>query len=292
MVGSVNGDVTFEVERLPRPGETVVGSGHYVTPGGKGANQAVAAARLGAKATLIGMVGEDNDGTRLLDGLEAEGIDTNAVTRIGTRTGTAFITVDSDAENTIVVSPGANADLSPERLEAHSAILSGAKVVLAQFEVPLETVLRSAQLTTGLFILNPAPALPVPADLLERVDILIVNRSELAVLTGSDEPGDIESAAKLAQTLSKQTVVTLGSDGAILVDPEGWIHHAAVVVDAVDPTGAGDTFCGAIAAQLSRGVSLADSIPFAVAAGALAVTKVGAQAAMPERDQVEALVGR
>ena len=220
------------------------------------------------------------------------GVDTTAVTRTKSRTGAAFITVDSDAENTIVVSPGANSDLTPDMLDAHRDTLAGAEVVLAQFEVPIETVLRASQLTTALFILNPAPAVAVPDELLERVDILIVNRSELAMLAGSSEPTGIEAAATLAQTLSKQTVVTLGGDGALLVGPRDWSHHAAFDVDAIDPTGAGDTFCGAVAAQISRGVSLTDSVPFAVAAGALAVTKVGAQGAMPGRGQVEALLGR
>ena len=270
----------------------MVGSGHQTSPGGKGANQAVAASRLGARSALIGAVGKDEAGDGLVTGLNDEGVDTTAVGRSETPTGAAFITVDRDAENTIVVSPGANSDLTVAHVNEQSDLLRDARVVLAQLEVPLEAVMEAARLTTGTFILNPAPATALPAELLAETDILVVNRSELAILADAPEATNTPAAVEQARSMPTTTVITLGKEGALLANADQWAHHQAVEVEAVDPTGAGDTFCGAIAAQLSQGSALADAIPFAVAAGALAVTKVGAQAAMPSRADVEALMRR
>ncbi|HWB87712.1 MAG TPA: ribokinase [Acidimicrobiia bacterium] len=289
VIGSVNHDVTVVTPRLPTPGETVLGTGHYAGGGGKGANQAVAAARLGAKVAMVGRVGTDESGTSLLDALVTEGID---VSGIGIDpeepTGLAVITVDADAENTIVVSPGANMALRPEHLDG--ALIASAAVVLAQLEVPAETVTAAARACSGTFILNPAPARTLPDDLLERVDVLVPNRVELASLLGSGRPGRVDEVADLARRLGHRgvTVVTMGAAGAVVVDGEHMVEVPAPTVEAVDPTGAGDAFCGALAHGLTRGMELVDAVELAVTAGALAVTRAGAQTAMPTGAEVNA----
>lgn len=281
--------------RLPRPGESVTGTGHFYGPGGKGANQAVAAARLGAEVAMVGRVGKDEHGAALVTGLESEGVDVSAVDvdeEVGT--GIAMITIDDAAENTIVVSPGANMRLGADDIESHRELISGASVVLAQLEVPTEAVLASARVTSGLFCLNPAPARPISDELLEWVDVLIPNRSELARLVGVEEPGTAEEAAEAAQRLGRSgpTVITLGTDGAVLVEGDEMTMTPAPDVEAIDPTGAGDAFCGALARFLSGGWSLEDAVRRAVTAGAAAVTRRGAQSAMPTLDELEALLAR
>jgi ribokinase len=293
VVGSVNRDVSVMTPRLPRPGESVTGTEHFYGPGGKGANQAVAAARLGASVAIVGRVGRDEHGPTLVSGMRAEGIDVSALGEDPENaTGIAIITIDARAENTIVVSPGANMHLSADHVEQHRDLIEGARVVLAQLEVPTDTVLAAARMTSGLFCLNPAPAREIPDDLLEWVDVLIPNRSELASLAHVDEPGTRDETASAVRSLGRRapTVVTLGSAGAILVDSDGVTAFPAPAVDPVDPTGAGDAFCGALACFLSQGTSLEKAVPWAVAAGAAAVTRRGAQSAMPTIEEVEALV--
>lgn len=287
-MGSINHDITVVTPRLPEPGETILGTSHYSGGGGKGANQAVASARLGSRVAMVGRVGDDEHGNALRDALIAEGID---VSGIGldreTPTGVAVITVDEHAENTVVVSPGANADFLPRHLRRD--IVGDAAVVLAQLEVPLETVLATADICAGTFLLNPAPAAALPADLVERVDVLIPNRSELATLSGSAEPESVASAIAAVRRLGRigATVVTLGRDGALLVADGDAHHFPAPKVDAVDPTGAGDAFCGALAHSLSRGLDLGRAVERAVIAGAIATTRKGAQQAMPTSEEVE-----
>lgn len=280
--------------RLPRPGESVTGTGHFYGPGGKGANQAVAAARLGATVAMVGRVGRDEHGSALVSGMRSGGIDVSGVgVDQEADTGVAIITIDERAENTIVVSPGANMRLSAAHVESQRDLIAGARVVLAQLEVPTEAVLAAARMTSGLFCLNPAPAREIPTDLLEWVDVLIPNRSELALLAGTSEPESVDEAAEAARKLGRSapTVVTLGAEGAILVDADGTTSFPAPEVDSVDPTGAGDAFCGALAHYLSKGESLRGALPFAVAAGAVATTRRGAQEAMPTIDEVNALAG-
>lgn len=295
VIGSVNNDVTVMTPRLPRPGETVVGSGHFIGPGGKGANQAVAVARLGGNVGLVAVVGADDMGESMRAGLRDEGVDVTGVGVVpGASTGIAVITVDSTAENTIVVSPGANHLLTPDVIDRNAAAISGARVVVAQLEVPVDAVLAAARISTGIFCLNPAPAQTLPPELLERVDVLVPNRSELSVLAGRDEivgSADVPAAARAIRPHGT-TVVTLGKDGAMLVGAESVEAFEAFEVEAVDPTGAGDTFCGALAYSLSRGDDIGKSVAFSMAAGALAVTRAGAQAGMPALGDVEALLGR
>ncbi len=293
VIGSINRDISVLAPRLPRPGESITGTEHFFGPGGKGANQAVAAARLGAEVAMVGRVGDDEHGVSLVEGLEAAGVDVSGIgvdDRAGT--GIAVITIDSQAENTIVISPGANMELAPHHIEAHHELVAGAAVVLAQLEVPAETVLAAARVASGIFCLNPAPARPIPEELLERVDVLVPNRSELGMLAGAEEPKTVVDAVAAAQMLGRRgpTVITLGADGAVIVDGDEWETYPAPEVDAVDPTGAGDAFCGTLAAMLAQSRGLDGAVPWAVAAGAVATTRRGAQAAMPTIDEVEALL--
>lgn len=289
VIGSINHDLTLMTARHPAPGETVLGSGHYTGGGGKGANQAVAAARLGARVAMVGRVGDDETGRALVRGLAAEDIDVSAISvDEEVPTGLAVITVDDRAENTIVVSPGANMGLLPAHLDEDMVV--NARVVLAQLEVPIETVTAAARLATGRFILNPAPGRPLPDDLMDSVHVLVPNRSELGVLAGTDEPRtivEVEDAARSID-LDAAVVVTLGAEGALLVTTDQAKLIPAPDVSAVDPTGAGDAFCAAVAHGLSAGMDLADAVGMAVIAGALATTRPGAQAAMPTAEEVRA----
>ncbi len=293
VIGSLNRDLTVRTSRHPQPGETVLGTGHYWDGGGKGANQAVAAARLGSRVGMIGLVGHDDHGAALINDLASEGIDT---TGIGiaeeTPTGLAVITVDDDAENTIVVSPGANMGLTPAHIATHLDLMKKAKVMLAQLEVPLETVAAAAKAAGGVVCLNPAPARSLPDELLNRVDVLVPNRSELAFLTGSPLSQTIGEAEQAVSRLhfSGAVVVTLGADGALVIDGETVNHVEAPHVEALDPTGAGDAFCGALAHSLSRGRTILEAARWAVVAGAVAATRHGAQTSMPTPADIEALL--
>jgi ribokinase len=295
VIGSLNHDLTVVAPRHPQPGETVIGNEHFFGPGGKGANQAVAAARLGARVGMVGRVGDDEQGRSLVDALTAEGVDVSAVSvDPKMATGLALITVDARAENTIVVSPGANMSLSPELIAQSKGLIANAAIVLTQLEVPVETVQAAAEITTGLFCLNPAPARELPAGLLGGIDVLVPNRSELSALagvTGLASTADVVAAARRLGNRGA-TVVTLGAGGAVLVDGDAVRIFPSFQVDAIDPTGAGDAFCGAMAFSLSIGSALPEAVRWATAAGAAAATKPGAQAAMPSRDEVEALLGR
>lgn len=281
VVGSVNRDLTVEVPRLPAPGETVLGFRHRWDNGGKGANQAVAAARLGRSVALVARVGSHHD----LSSFESEGIDVSHVVRDpDAGTGLAVITVEDGGENSIVVSPGANARLSVDDVEAAAGLLAGATVVLLQLEVPRDAVYRAAELAGGTVILNPAPAAELPAGLTDHVDVLVPNRSELAFYAGAD--GDV---ADRAAALGTRVVVTLGAGGALVVAGGAATHVAAPAIDAVDATAAGDAFCGALADATTRGLDLVAATRWAVAAGAAAATRAGAQASLPSAADVAAL---
>lgn len=294
VIGSINYDISVFAPRHPRPGETLVGSGHFFGPGGKGANQAVAAARLGACVGMVGRVGRDEWGVSLVEGLAGEGIDVSAVGEDSeAATGVAVITIDAAAENTIVVSPGANMRLTPQHISDCAAMISAATVVLVQLEIPIETVLAVSQVAIGTLILNPAPARVLPRQLLDRIDVLVPNRSELAILGSGEGVSGFDEVASVASELrpSGATVVTLGSEGAMLVQAKEITRFPAFPVDAIDPTGAGDAFCGALAFSLSQGSGLEEAIRLASAAAAISVTEAGAQPGMPRIQDVEALLG-
>ena len=292
VVGSTNLDIVVPVRHIPRPGETVVGDDHFRAAGGKGSNQAVACARLGGRTAFVGCLGDDDAGRTLRASLEDAGVDTTNVEVIAdTPSGIALIVVDDQGENTVTVSPGANGQLRPEQLPP--ALLERAAAVLIQLEIPLETAVRAAELAQGTVVLNPAPGRALPDELLANVDVLVPNRSELAILSGRDEePVDIEEIGALARALpgSARIVVTLGSDGAVVVADDGIVHVPAHRVTAVDATGAGDTFCGALSVALVEGEDLVTATRWAVAAAGLSVTIRGAQPSMPYRAAVERLL--
>jgi ribokinase len=288
VVGSINMDLVVETGHFPAPGETLLGQRFSTFAGGKGANQAVAARRLGAQVTLIGCVGDDGFGRDLLAQLKAEGIDTRYVRvaeQIGT--GVAAITV-SQAENSIVVVPGANHALTPDDLYAAEAAFAAADVVLCQLEIPLATVEVAAELAQHhgkSFVLNPAPAVVLPASLLERVTLLTPNEHELALLFACAD----DDWQQQLRAHPQRIVMTKGADGAWFADGNGQLQHqAAFRVSAVDTTGAGDTFNGALAAFW--GDDLAQLARLACGASALSVTRAGAQGGMPTREQLLAFL--
>jgi len=243
VVGSLNQDVTVRVPHIPAPGETVLGGDATIGGGGKGANQAVAAARLGRRVSMIGRVGDDEGGEILRAALDADQVDTRHLTPTpDTPNGVALISVGSDGDNAIVVSPGANARLTRDDVEAAADVLAGADVTLLQLEIPLAAVHAAAALSGGIVVLNPAPAPsePLPTTLLEAIDVLVPNQSELATLAGHDGPVDATSAAVLAAALPcRSVVVTLGAQGALVVADGEVEHIAAPTVAPVDTTAAG-----------------------------------------------------
>lgn len=287
VVGSTNTDLVVPVPKLPAPGETVLGSGALVvTPGGKGANQAVAAARLGADVVFLTRVGEDDYGTQARARFQAEGIDTaHVLVTPGSASGVALIAVAVvGGENSIVVAPGANAALSPEDVDLAETALARAQAVVLSLEVPLPTVLRAAELAAhhGVpVILNPAPAATLPRALLEKVTYLTPNESEAQLLGG-------DSAALLACGVGA-VITTLGASGAHVVAAGYEERLPAYPVTAVDTVAAGDCFTAALAVALAEGHSLRQAVLFASAAAALKVTRKGAQAGLPSREEVEQL---
>lgn len=296
VVGSVNIDLVATVDALPRPGETVLAVDYAQFLGGKGSNQAVAAARLGRAVAFVGLVGDDAEAGTVRERLAAEGVATAHLrTAEGVPTGRAVVLVDAAAENSIVVVPGANGRLSPEHVRAAEETLAGAAVVVTQLEVPVETVLEAARVCRGTFLLNPAPAPrgALPPELLEHVDVLVVNEIEYEAVTGRPLPDDsAELAAELASDpgLPPAVVVTAGERGALVWDGE-LTHVPAPVVDVVDTTGAGDTFIGALADALSREVPLVEAARWAVHAAAISVGSLGATTGMPGAEAVAASLG-
>ncbi|MGW0872644.1 ribokinase [Streptomyces sp. NPDC002740] len=293
VVGSANADLVIDVERRPAAGETVLGSDLAVHPGGKGANQAVAAARLGARTALLARVGDDAYGRLLLDSQRAAGVDTAGVLVGGAPTGVALITVDPSGDNSIVVSPGANGRLTPADVRAAAGLLHASRVVSAQLEIPLETVVEAVRnLAPGSrFVLNPSPPRPLPAEVLAACDPLIVNEHEAKVILGGADVGDEpeEWARTLLAMGPKSVVVTLGAEGALVASAEGVARVASVRVAAVDTTGAGDSFTAALAWRLGTGSTLAEAAAYAARVGAAAVTRRGAQESFPTAQEVEAL---
>lgn len=292
VIGSANIDLVVDVARHPGPGETVLGGDLRRSPGGKGANQAVAAARAGGVATaFVGALGRDDAAELLLESLHGAGVATDAVRRVDEPTGTALITVTPDGENTIVVAPGANTQVA--LTPAATAAVVGADVVLAQLEVPLEAVLAagSARRPGCLLVLNAAPSRPLPDELWAAVDVLVVNEHEAVDLgPGGD---DVDAAVEHLLEKVPTVVVTMGAQGA-LVARRGRpvVHVPSVDVEPVDSTGAGDTFCGVLAARLADGVEAVAAVQAAVVAGALAVTRRGAQSGVPTAAEVLSSLGR
>jgi ribokinase len=290
VVGSLNLDLVVSVSRLPGRGETVIGTDVASLPGGKGANQAAAAASLSPSVAMVGRVGDDSAGRSLVDDLAARGVACSVSTTPGVVTGTATVAVESGSgENLIVVAPGANGSVSSSDVCVDA--VRAAEVVLLQLEIPLPAVVAAATHASGLVVLNPAPPAPLPASLLAQVDVLVPNEWELARLAGVDPskrtPADL---AALARTVtSGDVVVTMGARGAMVVPrSESFSVVPAPVVDAIDTTGAGDCFCGALCVALASGLSLLDAARYAVAAAALSTTGSGARGGLPDDATVRA----
>lgn len=298
VVGSSNTDMIVKLSRLPKPGETI-GDGAFATAaGGKGANQAVAAARAGADVGLVARVGGDSFGEQAITGFVGDGIDVGHVTRDpAAASGVALIFVDESGENSIAVAPGANAGLTPNDVAAAEELIAAADVVVMQLETPLETVERAATLARehgACVILNPAPAQPLSDEILGNVSILTPNESEAELLTGiqvEDDAGAEEAARALVARGVDTVILTLGPRGAFVFESESGELVPGFEVDAVDTTAAGDVFNGSLAVGLAEGMSLTGAVGFANAAAALSVTKLGAQPSAPTRAEIEAFLG-
>lgn len=292
VVGSANLDIVVPVPHHPVAGETVLGGDHVRISGGKGANQAVAAARLGRRVGFVGCVGDDAAGTELRNAMRDDGIDlTYLRTELTVPSGIALITVGPDGDNSIVVSPGANARVSGDDVATAAPMLEQALVTLLQLEIPVDTVTEAAEAAGGLVILNPAPAQALTSRLLESVDVLVPNETELALLSGNSVAATFDEVVDQARLLpSARTVVTLGSQGALLVDETTVHHQAAPAVVAVDTTAAGDSFCGALADVLAEGGSLTDAVAWGVMVGAATTLRLGAQSSLPTAAEVADLL--
>jgi ribokinase len=293
VIGSSNIDLTFRTTRLPRPGETLTGQSFQLGFGGKGANQAVMAARLGAQVTMVSRVGNDVFGEQTLHNYNQYGIDTTYVRRDGEQpTGTAAIVVEDSGQNCILLVSGANAALSPQDVRAAASVLGECGTTLCQFEVPIETTLeafRHARAAGVRTILNPAPAVTLPDELLRLTDLCIPNETEVELLTGQrvTTPEEARVAAEILKERGAGTVlVTLGERGVVVVD-EAWEHIPATPVRAIDASGAGDAFIGSLAVFLQEGLPLRQAARRANQAAALSVMRPGTQASFPTRSEID-----
>lgn len=302
VVGSINIDLVTQVARFPRPGETIIGGDLETISGGKGANQAVAAARLGAEVTMVGRVGDDVFASQLKKNFAAESIDATHVSTSGdTASGVALILVDKAGQNSIVVASGANAKVTPKDVDGAAEVIAAADVLLLQLEIPLESVLRAAQIAheQGVkVVLNPAPARPLSADLLSLIDFLIPNESEasalVSALSGSPATGPDEtlpSADKLRSFGVETVILTAGEQGAFLAEVGGTRRFPAFSLEqVVDTTAAGDAFVAGLATAIAEGKPLSEAVLWGNAAGMLAATRAGAQPSLPSRADIDALL--
>ncbi len=295
VVGSSNVDLTVRVRRLPLPGETIRGATLLRTNGGKGANQAVAAARLGADVVFITCLGNDASGGMLSAQFAADGIDTSCIKLSATPTGTALIFVDDNAENCIAVAPGSNNDLLPADIDAARSTMEGASYLLVQLVIPMPTVVRAVELAHSLgikTIMNPAPMNPVPEELFSRIWLITPNQTEAEQLTGVHVESE-DDAARAAEVLFakgvKNVIVTMGSKGSLVCTQEGREFVPSRKVKAIDTTGAGDVYNGALVAALSQGKSLIEAARVATLASSIAVTRMGAQTSAPYANEIESL---
>lgn len=292
VIGSLNMDIVVETERYPQVGETLLGDKIRFIPGGKGANQAVAASRLGADTAMIGAVGDDAFGQELLSALRSDGVDVSGVNCISDMTtGVASIYV-AEGDNSIIVVPGANFQVTPEDIDKHEDKLKQADIVLLQLEIPVETVVYAARKAKELgktVVLNPAPAQPLPEDIFNHIDYITPNRSELGRYTGMDTEGEeLEQAMRrLKEMGARHVVTTLGASGSAYLNEEGDMRTIeGYRVSSVDSTGAGDCYNAGLAVAITKGQSLKEAVDYAGLVSALAVTKFGAQAGMPTEAEV------
>ncbi|WP_042146605.1 ribokinase [Paucisalibacillus sp. EB02] len=295
VIGSANIDLVTETNRYPKLGETLLGNKFHQFPGGKGANQAVAASRLGAEVTFIGCVGQDDYGKQVIDNLTNESVNVNhVIVNSSVETGIANITVAED-DNAIIVVPGANSMLAPEHIKSLEEIIHTSDVVVLQLEIPIETVEAAVNIAYQKkipVILNPAPAAKLSEDLLNKITYITPNESEIAFLTSESEEASIESLfANMYNHGSNYVIMTCGERGVFYGNPTNNLQHVkACLVETIDTTGAGDTFNAAFAVSIATGKSIADAIDYANSAAALSVTKLGAQTGMPTCKEVDIFI--
>ena len=295
VIGSSNTDMTVRSATLPKPGETVLGGDFRMGPGGKGANQAVAARLLGGEVTFVCKLGRDMFGEGASKHYESCGLDTSKILWSDKPSGVALITVDSKAENSIVVASGANADMTVTDIDSVADIIKSSGILLLQLEIPMDTVVHAAEIAYNAgvqVVLNPAPAAVLPAELLKCVSILIPNETEASAISGIDI-NNFETAAAAAERLKgmgvREVIITMGSRGSVVCDGD-CTFVPAVKVNAVDTTAAGDTFCGGVCVALSEGKDLLEAVKFATAASSIAVQRPGAQDSITNRCEVDKLL--
>lgn len=296
VIGSCNTDMVIKVDRLPVPGETVIGDSFMMNPGGKGANQAVAAARLNGNVYFIAKTGNDLFGRRSVELYEDEGIHVgNIYSDSSLPSGVALITVDTNGENSIAVASGANKSLSPDDIRQAQSVIEKGDILLMQLEIPIETVEYAAQLASekGIkVILNPAPACSLPATLLKNLYMIIPNETEAEMLSGI-KVTDWESVQKAADTISRKgvdiVVITMGAKGAFVKENDNYYRVSVPPVKALDTTAAGDTFCGALCVALSENMKVLDAVKFACKCASITVTRMGAQSSLPYRKEIDQL---
>ena len=295
VIGSSNTDMTVRSATLPKPGETVLGGDFRMGPGGKGANQAVAARLLGGEVTFVCKLGRDMFGEGASKHYESCGLDTSKILWSDKPSGVALITVDSKAENSIVVASGANADMTVTDIDSVADIIKSSGILLLQLEIPMDAVVPAAEIAYNAgvqVVLNPAPAAVLPAELLKCVSILIPNETEASAISGIDI-NNFETAAAAAERLKgmgvREVIITMGSRGSVVCDGD-CTFVPAVKVNAVDTTAAGDTFCGGVCVALSEGKDLLEAVKFATAASSIAVQRPGAQDSIPNRCEVDKLL--
>jgi len=296
VIGSSNTDMVVKSDRIPIPGETILGGEFMMADGGKGANQAVAVARLGGKITFVARIGKDIFGDNAINEYKEYGIDTSYIARDETSSGIALIMVDSNAENCISVASGANAKLSKADVDAAQKDITSAEILLMQMEIPMDVISYAAETANknGVkVILNPAPAMDLPAALYKDLYMITPNRTEAEILSGV-HVDSIDSAKKAAKVIADKgvniVIITLGAEGSLILLDNQYYHIPARKVKAVDTTAAGDVFNGAMCVALSEGKSVIDAVNFATIASSISVTRMGAQSSVPLRDEVDALM--
>lgn len=293
VIGSLNMDLVVNVDTMPKPGQTIIGSNFKEVPGGKGANQAVAMARLNGNVSMIGKVGEDGFGQTLINSLKNDKVDTTYIKTTKGATGVALITVDKNAQNSIVVSPGANFEVKEEDIDNNIEAIKNSDIVVLQLETPLNTIkyaLKKSKELNKYTILNPAPAVKLDDEIIKNVDLLTPNETELEIISGVniETEEDIQKAAQvMIEKGVKELIVTLGSKGSLYINKEKSIFKKAYKVEAIDTTAAGDSYTGALAVALSKEQSIEEAMDFASKVGALSVLKEGAQSSLPTLEDVK-----
>lgn len=293
VIGSLNMDLVVNVDTMPKPGQTIIGSNFKEVPGGKGANQAVAMARLNGNVSMIGKVGEDGFGQTLINSLKNDKVDTTYIQTSKGATGVALITVDKNAQNSIVVSPGANFEVKEDDIDNNIEAIKNSDIVVLQLETPLNTIkyaLNKAKELNKYTILNPAPAVKLDDEIIKNVDLLTPNETELEIISGVsiETEEDIQKAAQIMiEKGVKELIVTLGSKGSLYINKEKSMFKKAYKVEAVDTTAAGDSYTGALAVALSQDKGIEDAMDFASKVGALSVLKEGAQSSLPTLEDVK-----